>query len=172
MLLGIFIYVFSIIFMQLTRVSVLKSKYFKGFADSMLSLLLEAVLPDLSGFMREVISDGGDESWITATVMMVFILLGSVTVMNMLVGVLVEVIKTVSEIEREQCLWLCLWLFCSPNALPRMEVTFVKKIFSDMITKMNLDLNGDDKISKEELIMRKRDVRSFPAGVRPLAVKA
>eukprot|EP00434_Breviolum_minutum_P015500 symbB.v1.2.013653.t1/scaffold966.1/size148232/6 len=99
-LLGIFIYVFSIIFMQLTKDTALESK------------------PTSLG---------------RATVMMVFILLGSVTMMNMLVGVLVEVIKTVSEIEREQ-----------------MEVSFVKKIFSDMITKLNLDADGDNKISKDE----------------------
>jgi len=128
-LLGIFIYVFSIIFMQLTRDTPLEAKYFDRFGDSMLTLLLDTVLPDLAVFMREIMQEG----WVVATVMMVFILLGSVTMMNMLVGVLVEVIKTVSEIEREQ-----------------MEVSFVKKIFSDMITKLNLDADGDNKISKDE----------------------
>ncbi|CAK9042818.1 unnamed protein product [Durusdinium trenchii] len=133
-LLGIFIYVFSIIFMQLTRDSVwLKNEYFNGFGDTMLTLLLDAVLPDLSGFIRNLAEHGGDTGWLIATLMMFFVLLGSVTVMNMLVGVLVEVIKTVSEIEREQ-----------------LEVSFVKKIFSDMITKMNLDADGDNRISKEE----------------------
>lgn len=95
----------------------------------MLTLLLDAVLPDLSVFMREIIDEGA----VVAIVMFVFILLGSVTMMNMLVGVLVEVIKTVSEIEREQ-----------------MEVSFVKTIFSDMIIKLNLDADGDNKISKDE----------------------
>ncbi|CAJ1418353.1 unnamed protein product [Effrenium voratum] len=128
-LLGIIIYVFAIIFMQLARDTPLEVEYFGRFGESMLTLLLEAVLPDLSGFMRKVM----DEGWLMSTVMMVFILLGSVTMMNMLVGVLVEVIKTVSEIEREQ-----------------LEVSFVKKIFYDMITKMNLDADGDNKISKEE----------------------
>eukprot|EP00913_Durusdinium_trenchii_P000437 g400.t1 len=132
----------------------------------MLTLLLDAVLPDLSGFIRNLAEHGGDTGWLIATLMMFFVLLGSVTVMNMLVGVLVEVIKTVSEIEREQ-----------------LEVSFVKKIFSDrrmgsragismyemvsgdctdnkvrrtccrhqdMITKMNLDADGDNRISKEE----------------------
>eukprot|EP00435_Cladocopium_sp_Y103_P027041 s1014_g6.t1 len=128
-LLGIFIYVFSIIFIQLTRDTTLGDKYFTRFTESMLTLLLDAVLPDLSVFMREIIDEGA----VVAIVMFVFILLGSVTMMNMLVGVLVEVIKTVSEIEREQ-----------------MEVSFVKKIFSDMITKLNLDADGDNKISKDE----------------------
>lgn len=128
-LLGIFIYVFSIIFIQLTRDTTLGDKYFTRFTESLLTLLLDAVLPDLSVFMREIIDEGA----VVAIVMFVFILLGSVTMMNMLVGVLVEVIKTVSEIEREQ-----------------MEVSFVKKIFSDMITKLNLDADGDNKISKDE----------------------
>ncbi|CAK9049688.1 Sodium channel protein 60E [Durusdinium trenchii] len=120
--------------MQLTRDSVwLKNEYFNGFGDTMLTLLLDAVLPDLSGFIRNLAEHGGDTGWLIATLMMFFVLLGSVTVMNMLVGVLVEVIKTVSEIEREQ-----------------LEVSFVKKIFSDMITKMNLDADGDNRISKEE----------------------
>jgi len=128
-LLAIIIYVFSIVFMQLARDTNLDPGYFDRFGDSMFTLLFEAVLPDLNGFMREIRQEG----WLLATVMMVFILLGSITMMNMLVGVLVEVIKTVSEIEREQ-----------------LEVSFVKKIFSDMITKMNLDADGDNKISKDE----------------------
>jgi len=147
-LLAIIIYVFAIVFMQLARdapqlglrrdfvptdgnatVGELEYLYFDGFGSSMHTLLFEAVLPDLKDFMNEIMRAG----WVFASVMMIFILLGSVTMMNMLVGVLVEVIKTVSEIEREQ-----------------LEVSFVKKIFSDMITKMNLDADGDNRISKEE----------------------
>jgi len=147
-LLAIIIYVFAIIFMQLAKdvpdlglrrdfvptsgnatVAELEYLYFDRFGSSMHTLLFEAVLPDLKDFMNEIMRGG----WIFASTMMIFILLGSVTMMNMLVGVLVEVIKTVSEIEREQ-----------------LEVSFVKKIFSDMITKMNLDADGDNRISKEE----------------------
>ncbi|CAE7761893.1 CACNA1B [Symbiodinium pilosum] len=130
-LLAIIIYVFAIIFMQLARDTPLPKiqPYFARFEDSMRTLLFEAVLPDLNGFMSDIMTGGV----VFASVMMIFILLGSVTMMNMLVGVLVEVIKTVSEIEREQ-----------------LEVSFVKKIFSDMITKMNLDADGDNRISKDE----------------------
>ncbi|CAE7032773.1 Catsper1 [Symbiodinium natans] len=128
-LLAIIIYVFAIIFMQLGRDITLPKPYFDRFENSMRTLLLEAVLPDLKEFMDDIFEGG----LIFASVMMIFILLGSVTMMNMLVGVLVEVIKTVSEIEREQ-----------------LEVSFVKKIFSDMITKMNLDADGDNRISKDE----------------------
>lgn len=131
LLLMIFVYVFAIVCMQIARDTDLELRYFPRFHDAILTLLFEAVLPDLNLFMRSIL----DESFLFAMIMMAFILLGHVTVMNMLVGVLVEVIKTVSEVEREQ-----------------MEVHTVKRTFHDMITKMNLDEDGDSRISREEFV--------------------
>eukprot|EP00930_Biecheleria_cincta_P087636 TRINITY_DN76866_c0_g1_i1.p1 TRINITY_DN76866_c0_g1~~TRINITY_DN76866_c0_g1_i1.p1 ORF type:complete len:717 (+),score=148.80 TRINITY_DN76866_c0_g1_i1:89-2239(+) len=131
LLLMIFVYVFAIICMQLSRDTPLEGRYFPRFHEAMFNLLFEAVLPDLNIFMQNIV----DESWLFGFVMMAFILLGHITVMNMLVGVLVEVIKTVSEVEREQ-----------------LEVGTVKRTFHDMITKMNLDEDGDSRISRDEFV--------------------
>merc|ERR1712032_1114172 len=63
----------------------------------------------------------------------VFILMASLTVMNMLVGVLVEVVKVVSTVEKEQ-----------------LQVNFVKHRLFHMIEQCAVDGNGDGRISKSE----------------------
>merc|ERR1719174_1877939 len=63
----------------------------------MMSLLLEGTLPDLAAWVRIV----GSEHLVYAAILLVFVLFASLTVMNMLVGVLVEVVATVSTMENE-----------------------------------------------------------------------
>lgn len=58
------------------------------------------------------------ESFVMGLLVLLFILFGSLTVMNMLLGVLVEAINTVSTIEREQ-----------------LEVDFAKKALWELISK-------------------------------------
>ncbi|CAJ1354880.1 unnamed protein product [Effrenium voratum] len=75
------------------------------------------------------------ESWFMACMVLIFILFGSLTVMNMLLGVLVEAIKTVSTIEREQ-----------------LEVDFAKKALWELINKGDADEDGDNRISEQEFM--------------------
>merc|ERR1712217_30271 len=90
-------------------------------------LLLNGILPDNANFIEVL----GQEHILYAILMLCFILVGSLTVMNMLVGVLVEGVKTVSTIEKEQ-----------------MDVNFVKGHLLACVKR--LDANGDEEISKTE----------------------
>merc|ERR1712217_710390 len=90
-------------------------------------LLLNGILPDNANFIEVL----GQEHILYAILMLCFILVGSLTVMNMLVGVLVEVVKTVSSIEKEQ-----------------MDVNFLR---SHLLSCMKrIDTNNDKLISKQE----------------------
>mmetsp|Transcript_25488 Transcript_25488/g.35755 ORF Transcript_25488/g.35755 Transcript_25488/m.35755 type:complete len:187 (+) Transcript_25488:1-561(+) len=82
-----------------------------------------------------------------AFLVVMFIFLGTLTVMNMLLGVLVEAIKTVSEIEREQ-----------------MDVDFAKKALWELISKGAADEDGDNRISEQEFV----NVLSKPEAVTAL----
>merc|ERR1719282_1551461 len=126
-LLFLIIYIFGIAFMQLTKNTPLHDSYFNNLTNTMKYLLLKGILPDQGPFV-EILAE---ESIFYAILMLVFILVGSLTVMNMLVGVLVEVVKTVSSIEKEQ-----------------MDVNFVKNHL--LLCIKSIDSNGDKHISKEE----------------------
>lgn len=128
-LLMIIVYVFSIAFMQLTKGTEMQELYFESVLGSMSLLLMEGILPDQAAFMKRM----ADEHILLAVALLLFILLGSLTVMNMLVGVLVEVVKNVSDIEREQ-----------------MDVAFLKNHLLKYVTA--LDTDNDCHISKSEFV--------------------
>merc|ERR1740127_383183 len=64
----------------------------------MKSLLLDGVLPDQAA----IINSCFDEHWGLGVLALVFVLLATLTVMNMLVGVLCEVVSVVSTVEKEE----------------------------------------------------------------------
>jgi len=101
-LLVIIMYLFAIIFRQITPEladdNYLVDKYFDNVPKAMFSLLLEGVLPD----MAPIISDCADEHPVLGVLILLFVLLASLTVMNMLIGVLCEVVSVVSSVEKEQ----------------------------------------------------------------------
>jgi voltage-gated sodium channel len=97
-LLGIIIYLFAIAFRQLTNGTEIGDRYFRTIPDSMASLLLRGTLPDVADIVFEV----SEEQPLFGVLLCTFILLASLTVMNMLVGVLCEVVSVVSSVEKEQ----------------------------------------------------------------------
>lgn len=97
-LLGLVIYFFAIVSRQLALETPLEDKYFRSVPDAMMSLLLECILPDQSQMVREC----SRENPLFGIVILLVILLGSLTMLNMLVGVLCEVVSVVSSVEREQ----------------------------------------------------------------------
>eukprot|EP00927_Polykrikos_kofoidii_P083241 TRINITY_DN8483_c0_g1_i1.p1 TRINITY_DN8483_c0_g1~~TRINITY_DN8483_c0_g1_i1.p1 ORF type:complete len:781 (-),score=142.02 TRINITY_DN8483_c0_g1_i1:41-2383(-) len=129
------VYVFAIIFVQLCgpRGALPESSvgrdFFPDVIMSMNSLLLEGALPDQSAFVSEV----GAPHPVMRILVMLYILLAGLTVMNMLVGVLCEVISVVSSVEKESLL-----------------VNFVKSELIEMISIG--DTNQDRHISKEEFL--------------------
>jgi ribosomal protein L40E len=124
------IYVFSVMFRQLTDETDVGRKYFGTVPKSMASLLVYGVLPDLA----PLIEDMHDDSYLFAVLVLLFILLASLTVMNMLVGVLVEVVSVVSAVEKEE-----------------LSVMYVKDKLKTLIDACSdIDVDGDMKISARE----------------------
>lgn len=124
-------YVFSVAFMTFARGTSLEKTHFSSMGDSVMALIMKGILPDQESFFQEV----NEVSWLMGLLVLLFILFGSLTVMNMLLGVLVEAINTVSTIEREQ-----------------LEVDFAKKALWELINKGDADEDGDNRISEQEFV--------------------
>jgi len=88
------IYVFALVFVQIAE---REGDYFNSVPQAMNSLLLDGILPDHARFMKDVSS----ENWIFWPLTLAFVCLAVLTLMNMLVGVLVEVIGAIAITERE-----------------------------------------------------------------------
>eukprot|EP00929_Paragymnodinium_shiwhaense_P120734 TRINITY_DN9276_c0_g2_i1.p1 TRINITY_DN9276_c0_g2~~TRINITY_DN9276_c0_g2_i1.p1 ORF type:complete len:323 (+),score=99.26 TRINITY_DN9276_c0_g2_i1:2-970(+) len=101
LLLLVVTYVFAIACTQLSDGTEFKETYFAHVALSMYSLMVYATfLDNLADFCEAIRA----ESPVVLFVVSVFICLSALTVMNMLIGVLCEVIEAVAETEREEML--------------------------------------------------------------------
>jgi len=123
------LYVFSIIMVQLSVNTELEGR-FPNVPEAMLVLFIQATLLDeISGLM--------DEAKIASipcfVMLFLVIVLGAMTMMNMLVGILCEVVSTVADKEREA-----------------MSFTFIKEKVLETI--QAIDKDGDYKISKDEFL--------------------
>merc|ERR1719482_770886 len=126
-LLGAFVYAFAICFRQLTDDLPIGDMYFQSVPEAMFTLLLRGTLPDQADFIYDLY----DENPLFAMVMLTFILFASLTVMNMLVGVLVEVVSVVSAVEKEE-----------------LNVAYVKDRLKTIVEACNtMDIDGDHNIS-------------------------
>merc|ERR1712187_158656 len=97
-LLMIFTYVFAIALTQLSIGKDFRDDYFSSVPLSMYSLLIYGTfLDNLADFFNAI----REESTICLMVATVFVALASLTVMNMLIGILCEVISATAEEERE-----------------------------------------------------------------------
>eukprot|EP00929_Paragymnodinium_shiwhaense_P052959 TRINITY_DN2651_c0_g2_i1.p1 TRINITY_DN2651_c0_g2~~TRINITY_DN2651_c0_g2_i1.p1 ORF type:complete len:846 (+),score=209.53 TRINITY_DN2651_c0_g2_i1:81-2618(+) len=129
-LLVMIMYVFGIAFRQLAEGEPVAQKYFKSVGMSMRSLLIFGVFLDNVGTLAVDLS----ECAVYLSVMFfLFILIGSLTVMNMLVGVLCEVVSAVAATEQEE-----------------MLVTYVHDRLSQVMSM--LDADGGGTISKKEFL--------------------
>jgi len=129
-LLLILIYVFAIAFRQLTDGSPVGVLYFRGMVTAMHTLLIDGTFLDSAG---SVVKELEKESIAYVVMFYVFVLLSALTVMNMLIGVLCEVVTAVASAEREQ-----------------ITVGVVKDGFMDIIAQGGLDTDGNGMISKAE----------------------
>eukprot|EP00927_Polykrikos_kofoidii_P031277 TRINITY_DN26923_c0_g1_i1.p1 TRINITY_DN26923_c0_g1~~TRINITY_DN26923_c0_g1_i1.p1 ORF type:complete len:611 (+),score=122.11 TRINITY_DN26923_c0_g1_i1:249-2081(+) len=130
LLLLIFMYIFSIVFIQQledTNVARLKVD-FKDIFNTMWTLLLAGcLLDDITSVANPLLEDG----FFMAAVFVCFVLVASLMVLNMLIGVLCAVVTAVAAAEKEKVL-----------------VTYVKSKL--MNTLMQLDEDGNGTISKAE----------------------
>jgi len=100
-LLVIVTYIFAIAMTQLSIDTQFHETYFKGVALSMYTLFIYGTFLDsLNGFADAV----REESSVCLAVLTVFLVVSALTLLNMLVGVLCEVVSAIAKIEREQML--------------------------------------------------------------------
>lgn len=128
LLLCLLLYVFAIAFTQLTVDTQVGQLFFPSVPASMYTLLVFGTLADGIGTpLKELLK----MHWFYAGMYLMFVLFATMTVMNMLIGVLCEVVCTVASVERET-----------------RAVAFVKSKLGDVLK--NMDEDGSGTISKEE----------------------
>jgi len=123
------IFVFGITFRQLTADTPVGELYFSSVHGSMLSLFLHGTLPDLAEMVKAL----GTAHVGLGVLLVIFIVIATLTIMNMLVGILVEVVSTVSTIENET-----------------LMVNMVRAKMLQMIEVLGLDLDGNGYLSRME----------------------
>jgi len=128
-LLTAIIYTYAIILRQVTDGTAIGEQYFKTIPASMSSLLLHATLPDMS----EILEDTSNAHILLGAVLLTFVLLASLTVLNMLIGVLVEVVSVVASVEREE-----------------LTVNTVKTSMERIMELTGVDVDANNAISRTE----------------------
>jgi hypothetical protein len=129
-LLGIMTYIFGILFKQLCDGTLMGDAFFPTVPLAMHTLILDGCFLDSLG---TVVKGLGEESLLFAFLFYIYVLLAALTVMNMLIGVLCEVVAAVASTEKEQ-----------------LTVAFVKEKLQEIMNSSGLDADGDGEISKEE----------------------
>jgi len=142
LLLFAIVYVFALLFTQMTQGTPLHDRLFSSMTHSMASLALRATVPDLIETFEE---DLGPENYLFSVLFVFFILICSITLMNLLVGLLVEIVNLTAIYEKEQ-----------------LDVQFVKTYFISLASSM--DVNGDKMISKTEF----NNLMHMPEALRAL----
>merc|ERR1719424_2499169 len=123
------IYVFSIAFVQLMKGTESGGNYFATVPMAMNSLFLNVVLPDESAIIEAV----GDDGWVFKVLILLYTLLSALTIMNLLIGVLCEVVSVVAIVEKEA-----------------MTINYVKDTLLSICYTTGLDSDGDNMISQVE----------------------
>jgi calmodulin len=125
----VLVYVFSMAFRQLTNDTAVGEEYFRSVLFGMKELIFQSAIPDNA----EMVNALGDENILLAVLAMVFLILAAMTLMNMLIGVLCEVIGVVSSVEKES-----------------MKVTFVKQEIMGALKESNMPVHENLIITKDE----------------------
>lgn len=145
MLLTSLLYVFGIIFVQVARDTELsESGDYKDVPTAMMSLTLGGLIPDMAPTTLAF----GKENLLFATMFLLFVFLGAITVMNMLIGVLVQVVGVVATVEAET-----------------NQLSEVKSVLLDN----PLDLKEDDIITAQQVRLLLKD-EDIVAGLQGLSI--
>lgn len=97
-LMMVIIYVFAIIFTQLFRGSEEANGCYDGVLESMNCLMLNVVFPEQQELMARMLELGP----MTYLLGIFYLLITGLTVMNMLIGVLVEVVSVTAQVDKEE----------------------------------------------------------------------
>uniref|UniRef100_A0A7S1L2C6 Ion transport domain-containing protein n=1 Tax=Alexandrium catenella TaxID=2925 RepID=A0A7S1L2C6_ALECA len=97
-LLVFIIYVFAVMFVQLLSGTEVAEGCFNTVPEAMNCLLLEGVFTEQAEFIRKLLA----ADWKYYVFMLVYLLFASLTVMNMLIAVLCEVVSVVAQVDKEE----------------------------------------------------------------------
>lgn len=128
LLVGI-IYAFSIVFKQLLEGSEVGEADFPTILFSMNTLLLHGAMPD----QVDVVNRLGDHHLFFRLLMLFYLFLTTLCLMNMLIGILCEVIAVVSNVEKEE-----------------MLINWIKHELQKMLVQCGIDIGEDVRISRSE----------------------
>eukprot|EP00913_Durusdinium_trenchii_P020572 g19322.t1 len=135
-LLGICLYVYAIVFRLLFDQTTAGNEYFPSVLMAMHKLFMHGTLLDsVSEMMTELLK----ESWIGFILGYFFIISSAITVMNMLIGVLCEVITAVADAEKEA-----------------LQVSWTTEVLQQCLT-AGADTNNDGCIDLDD-VLREADV--------------
>lgn len=127
LLLALTLYVFAIAFVQMTSDSAVGQKYFSGVARAIYSLVLFGTFVDnISVVSSEIWGITSDGNTVLGIMFFLFVIMSALMVMNMLIGVLCEVVSAVSSVETE-----------------RMNISYVKGKMEHIIGYGNTINKGD-----------------------------
>jgi hypothetical protein len=147
LLLVIVLYLASITLVQLGKDRADLTEYFATVWHTLGYLLVMTVLPDMWPYVVQITnaSDTSTPPWILAVILILFLMVACVIVLNMLVGVLVEVVATVMHKEQD-----------------RMDCDYVKSRMEELIDNRDLGLlsyTGNGLITKEdfEILIQNRN---------------
>jgi len=150
-LLVMIIYVFAVAFRQLTHETQVGRENFSSVPAAMATLLLKGTLPDQGTWIEDV----GGHSLFFGICMVIYVVLTTILLMNMLLGILVEVVKCVSVVEKET-----------------MLVNHVRDRLKDVFKTIDEDFDGNISRSEFGLLMGNseaaqalRDVGVDPVGL-------
>jgi len=116
---------------QVTAGTPVQADHFSTVSHAMYSLVLHATLLDSPA---RVLSEIGDGNKVGQAMFFFAILVSALLLLNMLIGVLCEVVSTVSAAEKE-----------------RISCSFVKEKVFELLSQGSWDADGDGLISKDEL---------------------
>lgn len=125
--LAIILYVFALCLRQLTMDSALGESHFQSVPSAMGTLLLRGTLPDIGDFVYDL----SGAHILLGSLGLCFVLLTMLVVLNMLAGVLVNVVLVVADLEKEEA-----------------DAMFVRNALGVILNVG--DVNGDKTVSKSE----------------------
>jgi len=97
-LLVVVLFIFAVAFKQLSKDTDFGEKYFQSIFGSMFSLLVYGTVPDMS----EIILAASAEHFLFCAMLLAYIFVAFFTVLNLLIGVIVQVVDVVSQVENEE----------------------------------------------------------------------
>merc|ERR1719387_1345270 len=122
-------YGFAIAFRQLTDDTEMGKASYSSVPGAAYTLIIESMLPDNGDMMTEL----GEQEWYLGVLFFVYIFLAALTIMNMLIGVLCDVVSGVSDSEKEEL------------ELDKLSERLLAVLRS-------IDANSDGGISKAEIV--------------------